>query len=75
MSFVRFDFDSAVALSGRVFFIDDEGNETDISSVVTRIEFDGTVGALNTAKLHVIKVIGQARAEIVDLLVEELGPA
>lgn len=69
---IRFEMNALHGKSGRVFFVDDDGTETDISSVVTSIDFHADVDNINTATLHCIKVEGHAHAHLTEAIVESV---
>lgn len=71
MSSIRVEI-AQMAHASRVFFVADDGTETEVSSVVTNIELRGKVGDAVTARLDVVKVAGNASGELTDLLVTDI---
>jgi hypothetical protein len=58
----------------KVFFVGENGKETDISKVVTGVDLSLRVGDVSQATLHVLKVKGSTRAEVADMVIREVGP-
>jgi hypothetical protein len=63
-----------VAVSDRVVYVTDAGEEIDISNCVTGYEIRGQIGEARRATLHVILVQGMATAEVEDVIVNRLTP-
>lgn len=55
-SHIRIESPTITGHNGQVFYVDGEGNETDISGVVNAVDFHMDVQGVNTAELHVVKV-------------------
>lgn len=72
MPYIRVVNDGYTGSKGQVFYIDEEGKETDISGVVTKVEFSMDVNKLNTATITVVKVRFVGNAELYDFVTEEI---
>jgi len=71
---IRIDNDGVMGHQTRIFFIDKEGNETEISAACRSVSLDLNVGEVNRARVEMIKVGGNVRAELTDLVVREFKP-
>jgi hypothetical protein len=69
---IRIDSPDGLAHNARVFYVDDDGEETDISNAVTGIRVNMNVGDVTTATLDMICVAGNVRAELAEVTVREL---
>ena len=74
MSKVRVEAPGPVGYASRVFFIDDDGNETEISNVCCGLQFDITMQEPNKTVVELIKVEGTIEADLVDTVVKAVKP-
>jgi hypothetical protein len=52
----KIENDGQVASDVHVIYVDDEGNETDVSTTIQRVEVDLSIGEVSRATLHTIFV-------------------
>jgi hypothetical protein len=69
---IRIEAADIMGGSTRVFYVDEDGTETDISRVCTGVDIHIDVREPNTATLSVLFVESHASAELTDLLVTKV---
>jgi hypothetical protein len=52
----KIENDGQVATDVKVIYVDDDGNETDVSTTIQRVEVDLSIGEVSRATLHTIFV-------------------
>lgn len=71
---IRIEATGPLGFNSRVIFIDEDGTETDISTVCCGVHFDITMRDPNVATVELFKVEGTLEADLVDVVVGHVKP-
>jgi hypothetical protein len=71
---IRIESHQNIVTDAKIFYVQDDGSEVDISRCVTGVDVRLHVGEASTATLNVILVDVDAQAELNDVVIKHLKP-
>jgi hypothetical protein len=69
---IRIESNDVMSHNARVFYVDSDGTETDISHCCRGVDLHIDVNERTTATLHVISATGHVSADLTEMLVTKL---
>lgn len=71
---IRIELDGPTAMTGRVFYIQADGSEVEISNAITGLEVKADIDGATKATLHCILVGGRISADLEEIVARHVKP-